>query len=188
MRTADIVKQYKVPIILILGLIAGTIYVNLSVKYFNMSPQMFSCEFFAVYEEVEVNAFFLWQYVFTTRFRDFIAIGIFCFTNLRKIVVNIYIAYFGALSGAMISFAVMNYGVVGVWIYLLSVLPQYILYIVAYRVVYSIGMGGCTQSTNDVKKYIFMVLFIVSLVFAGTYVEAYVNPLIMRWMYSLLWF
>ena len=170
------------------GLLIGTAYANITVKYLSVKPTIFGYEFLAAYEEVEVNSFSLWQYVFGTRFRDFAAVLIMCFTNLRKGAVNAYITYFGIVTGAMISFAVMNHGTAGMWIYLLSVLPQYILYILAFKVVYTIGTEERRNGVNDVKKYIFMVLFIISLVFAGTYVEAYVNPMVMRWVYSWMWF
>ncbi len=188
MNLSYVVKKYKVAIIIMAGLLLGTAYANIGVKYWGMSPKMFSNDFLAVYEEVEVNSFSLWQYVFGTRFKDFLAVLILSFTNLRKVAVNGYIAYFGIVTGGMISFAVMNHGATGVWIYLLSVLPQYILYIIAYRVIYMIGHEERVRSGNDIRKHIFMVIFIISLVFAGTYVEAYINPAIMRWVYSWMWF
>lgn len=187
MRLVAFIKQYKVAIVIMAGLLVGTAYANISVKYYNANPALFSMDFLAVYEEVQVNSFSLWQYVFSTRIRDFLAVIILSFTNLRKIAVNGYIAYFGIITGAMISYAVMNHGATGVWVYLLSVLPQYTLYIIAYSILYSVKYEERIRGKNYIRKCVLTVFLIVSLVFAGTYVEAYVNPAVMRWVYGRMW-
>ena len=77
----------------------------------------------------------------------------------------------------------MYYGLAGIGLYLASVVPQYILYGTAlyflYQMFYVHHLTG---------KNVFIITAIaVILVGAGTYTEAYCNPLILKKLYGYLY-
>lgn len=182
------VNKRTIPVLILLGILIGTAYANISVKYLNMRPEAFSNTFLAAYEEVEVNVMYLWRYIFKTRFRDYIVLAVLSFTNLSRVAVCVYAAYFGMALGSMISFAVMYYGLAGILVYIASIVPQYMLYIYAYVLLYKMVHNNTNCGCINTKKSILTVIVAGTTVFMGTYLEARVNPMLMRWVYSVLWF
>ena len=83
----------------------------------------------------------------------------------------------------LVSTSVMYYGLAGIGLYLASVVPQYILYGTAlyflYQMFYVHHLTG--------KNVLMIAAIAVILVGAGTYTEAYCNPLILKKLYGYLY-
>ena len=78
------IDKYKFAIFIFLGIVLGTLYANISVKYNAGYVDTFGSDYLALYEEVTVDGFKLWQYVCRTRIRDFTLLCIIGFTAICK--------------------------------------------------------------------------------------------------------
>lgn len=179
----EMVLRYKVALVLFCGIAAGTAYANLIVKYGISRPQVFNSGYLATFEEVSINGMYLWQYVCKTRFRDFFLLLLLGHTKMGRVTAMLYLGYIGVCAGALISFAVMYYNLSGVLVYLVSVMPQYILYAASLWFVLKLVYNRGYMTRN--KIMIAAIAFIILL--AGTYLEAYVNPELLRRIYMFLY-
>lgn len=175
--------SYRAALMIFAGILAGTIYANILVTYGKGQAMVFNSGFLATFDEVSINGTYLWQYVCKTRLKDFALLFIIGHTKLGKVAVNIYLAYVGMSAGALISFAVMHYNVAGVLIYLVSVMPQYIFYGISLwfvmKMIYNIDI--------KMRNRIIITVIAFMLLIAGTYLEAYANPELLRKLYIFMY-
>lgn len=130
-----------------------------------------------------MNYYALWKYIIRYRFRDLLLIGMMGLTAFRRYLITVYIAYLGICAGMLVSTSVMYYGLAGIGLYLASVVPQYILYGTALYLLYQ--MFYVHHLTG--KNVLMIAAIAVILVGAGTYTEAYCNPLILKKLYGYLY-
>lgn len=176
-------SDYKFVLIMLAGIILGTGYVNLSVRMGWHTWDVFSSDFLASYADVTVNSMLLWQYVLRTRVKDFLLLSVLGITALCRPTLIAYLLYIGACMGALISSAVMHFGMTGLVIYLVSVLPQYIFYGTALYFLYKILYKRTARLTQ-----VGIVLSIaLAVLLVGTYTEAYMNPLLLKKLYVYLY-
>jgi len=77
----------------------------------------------------------------------------------------------------------MHYNVAGVLIYLVSVMPQYIFYGISLWFL----MKMIYNSEIKIQNKIIIVIIAVMLLIAGTYMEAYVNPELLKRLYVFMY-
>ncbi len=177
------VVRYRVALVIFAGIMVGTLYANLLVSYGKGQALVFNSGFLATFDEVSINGTYLWQYVCKTRLKDFVLLFIIGHTKIGKVAFNVYLAYIGISAGALISFAVMHYNVAGVLIYLVSVMPQYIFYGISLWFL----MKMIYNSEIRIQNKIIIVIIAVMLLIAGTYMEAYVNPELLKRLYVFMY-
>ena len=148
------------------GICIGTGYANIAYRYQAALPEIYNQHYLSAYADITMNYYALWKYIIRYRFRDLLLIGMMGLTAFRKYLIAFYIAYLGICAGMLVSTSVMYYGLAGIGLYLASVVPQYILY-----------------GTN----VLMIAAIAVILVGAGTYTEAYCNPLILKKLYGYLY-
>lgn len=180
------IEKYKFAIFIFGGIVLGTLYANLSVKYNAGYVDTFGSDYLALYGEVTVDGFKLWQYVCRTRIRDFGLLCIIGFTAICKPAFIFYLVYIGISAGAFISYAVMRYNMGGVAIYLLSVFPQYILYIVSVGLLIKL-LYNKNPNAPSTKNVWIVIAAAAVIMLVGTYLEAYINPYILRKLFVLLY-
>jgi stage II sporulation protein M len=146
-------------------------------------PDIYKGSYLSSYADIAVNHYSLWKYVLKYRLRDFLIIGVVGLTFLRKYIFGIYLIYVGICMGLLISTCVMYYGFAGLGIFLLSVLPQYIFYGTALFLLYKLYF---MQHIN-LKTAVPVFLISLVLLLIGTYTESCLNPLILRWLYLVLY-
>jgi stage II sporulation protein M len=146
-------------------------------------PDIYSGSYLSEYADIAVNHYSLWKYILKYRLRDFLIICVVGLTVLRKYVFCIYLIYVGICMGLLISTSVMCYGFLGLGVFLLSVLPQYIFYGTALYLVYKLYfMQHIHLKTAGPVVIITLVLLLI-----GTYSESCLNPLILKWLYMVLY-
>ncbi len=174
--------KYRCIMIIAAGILAGTCFANIS-KTFCLSWGIFNSSYFANYNDITVNSVMLWQYIAKNRLQNIAAVTLFGLTRFRKLFLSIYLVYIGACFGTFLSIAIMRFGIAGILIYILSVLPHYIFYGLAVYILYNLLLRRQICRKNKI------VLFIVVLcaMAAGTYCEAYINPYIIKKLYVILY-
>ena len=170
-------------LILLLGIVLGTAYANLSLRMGWGKWDLFDSSFLTAYADITVNSMILWQYVLRTRIKDFILLSVLGMTRFCRPVLIAYLVYLGICAGALVSSAVMHFGVIGVMVYLASVLPQYLFYGIALWFLYRILYKRNARLSNI--GIVLSVALIVLLV--GTYTEAYINPAVLKRLYGYLY-
>ena len=178
MEIRKMLYKYRYVLVLLTGVLAGSVYVNLFRNTNATSLGVYGSDYLSAYAEVTVNNVMLWRYVLQSRIRDFLLICLIGITTLKKPAFYIYMVFIGACMGMLISTAVMRYGVIGILIYICSIVPQYILYAIALWLLYRLFY---VQDMHEKKWWLLVWAFI--LVLLGTYMEAYVNPFILRILY-----
>ena len=143
------------------GICIGTGYANIAYRYQAALPEIYNQHYLSAYADITMNYYALWKYIIRYRFRDLLLIGMMGLTAFRK--------YLIALAG--------------VGLYLASVVPQYILYGTALYLLYQ--MFYVHHLTG--KNVLIIAAIAVILVGAGTYTEAYCNPLILKKLYGYLY-
>lgn len=183
MKVKEFILEYKFVIVMFLGIVVGTLYTNLSGTTGNVKWNVFNSDYLANYSDITVNSMILWQYVIKSRVRDFFLIVLLGLTALCKPFLLLYLFYVGICCGALISVAVMHYGGMGILMYLASILPQYILYGISmyflYRILY--------KRTARLKNIGIVIGIAAVLLVIGTYLEAYLNPIILKNLYVYLY-
>lgn len=183
MKVKAFLLRYRFSIMIFVGILIGTCYVNLAYRFQIAIPEVYDGNYLSRYADVTMNHYSLWKYIIKYRVRDFAIIGIMGLTVLRRHMISLYLIYIGACAGMLISTSVMYYGFAGLGVYLSSVLPQYIFYGIAlyflYKIFYMHGLKW--------KNAAIILSITILLLFTGTYVEAYLNPELLKKLYLYLY-
>lgn len=176
------IERYKFVIVIFFGILIGTVYANISVKFNTSYANVLNSSYLALYNDVTVDSFKLWQYVCKTRLRDFALLCILGMTAVSKPAFLLYLIYIGISVGTLISYAVMNFHFGGVVVYLITVFPQCILYIVTIYIILRLMY----DKKKNIKNLWLAVIIAVIILLFGTYAEAYVNPWIIKNIFILI--
>ena len=144
------------------GICIGTGYANIAYRYQAALPEIYNQHYLSAYADITMNYYALWKYIIRYRFRDLLLIGMMGLTAFRKYLIAFYIAYLGICAGMLVSTSVMY----GTALYFL------------YQMFYVHHLTG--------KNVLMIAAIAVILVGAGTYTEAYCNPLILKKLYGYL--
>lgn len=120
----------------------------------------------------------LWQNVVSTRFRDFAIIMILGFTRYYEIWLSIYLLFEGVLSGLLAGMALASWGGIGILVFAGSLLPHYIIYIAAVMLM----LHFFQKKNYNIKNTAATIGFVIILVIVGTFVEAFINPYLQKWI------
>ena len=168
-------------IILFLGMISGTLFANFYGTNHISDWGIFDNVYMEKYNTITINYPTLWKYVAQDRIRDIIFLSIISLTSISVSIFMLYLFYIGIGIGLVVSMATMQYGIFGLWIYVVSIFPQYIFYGLAF---YIIANNLVKNKKQESKKpnYRFVVSIIISclLVLLGTCTEAFINPSFMK--------
>ncbi|MFR1766083.1 MAG: stage II sporulation protein M [Lachnospira sp.] len=183
MYLKNILIRYRFLLLILAGVVFGTCYANLMYKYGTYNKNIFTDDFLSVYDEVTINSLILWGYVCKNRLKDFLLMIILGLTGLCKPVFIAVFVMLGICSGTLLSFDVMRYGFTGILIYVVSIFPQYIFYMTA---LYIMVKAMYKKNFHRTKMWLLIVLAFI-IVIIGTYFESYVNPVILKNIYYLIY-
>jgi stage II sporulation protein M len=147
------------------------------------SWDIFNSNYLSEYADVSINSMLLWQYVIRARLRDFFILCLVGFTVFCRPVLLIYLLFLGICAGTLISAAVMHFGFMGLILYMVSVLPQYLFYGIALYFTYKI----LYIRTAKMKNICLVLGIAMVLILLGTYTEAYLNPSMLKGLYVYLY-
>lgn len=143
------------------------------------------------YMQVDGSTFFM--YVLRERLGTVALLCLLATTYIGTVALSVYTLYMGTLAGIVLSVASIRYGIKGILLILVSVLPQYLLLVPAYIML----IGWCWRLCNALyhperhceggygtpKQILFrkvvQLLVIVGIIFVGSIVESYINPILL---------
>ena len=162
------------------GFFFGILYVNLTAQNTFTSPGIFSESFLRQYEAAEVAAGIYLLYLIRVRVFPFLMLIGLSFTRVRKFSAGAFLAWTGLSCGIILSMAVMEMGIKGIFFCIVGVLPQFLLYIPSYVVVLWYCWIYPQNKWNREKT-----VFVVGTMLGGILLEAYVNPTLVKGMLGM---
>jgi len=133
------------------------------------------------YNTITINYPTLWKYVAQDRIRDIIFLSVISLTSISISIFMLYLFYIGIGIGLVVSMATMQYGIFGLWIYVVSIFPQYIFYGLAFYIIAN-NLVKSKKQESIKPNYRFVASIIISciLVLLGTCTETFINPSLMK--------
>ncbi len=172
------------------GFVLGVLYITVFGKEAVHHTSLLSPYFFSKYERLEFAPEELFLYTLKSRLSTFFLLWLAGLTILGALAVYGYLFWIGAALGITMTTAAMKMGLMGIVLCIASGLPHFILYIPS---VYWILKRICEMSGNQEHKFrqwnngrkqFFSYLLVgalgIALLFAGAFLESYVNPFFLR--------
>ena len=132
----------------------------------------------------------LLQYLLTARIKTVLIPAVLGTTYLGLAAIRLQVIEFGACGGILLSVCLSRYGLKGIGLMAVGLLPQYVLYLPAAVWLFGWSSGVCTeiyfqkQLGRDVKRWgirrLLQFLAILVIVIIGCFLETYVNPLFLQ--------
>ncbi len=178
-------------LILLTGCIAGAVIVNLNPAVFN---EMFANEdgsfYLNMFLTTSVDSKVLLKNTARIRLEFMMFLAMVSFTKLRKILFSIVVFMLGMCGGIMISENTIYYmqtqcfakEYIGMLVYVFSILPQYIVYTIAILILYKY----CIKKEAPTKQLVIYIVICGAIFTVGAFCEAYVCPLLVKWILSKL--
>lgn len=141
------------------------------------------------YMTVDSKALFV--YSLGERLTVVTVIAVLSTTYLGLMVICAAAGWFGMLFGIFVSAAVLRYGMKGILLAATGIFPQYLLYIPAFicfmfwceqlcrEVCFRNSSGTAEASDRIILDKILRLLVILAAIFAGCFLESYLNPLLL---------
>lgn len=185
----DLLKKRRIWIISFwIGLSIGVIYAN--IKWFKCTEEInnYISYWSGIISRSDINKADFQKYIFEYRVKELLMIFIFNLTVAGKIFNCGYLAYCGYSSALMESILTLKYGYKGIGMYVLSIMPHYIVY--SAVLIYTLSrcemvnniffkdrkkITGNYIGINQIKNIIMNILFIILLVWIESVMESYIN-------------
>lgn len=103
------------------------------------------------------------------------------FTKNKRRMVNLYLCIFAFLAGGLCVASVLEQGFYGIFILVASLMPQYFLYGLAWSILFLYCYHYPKVKMNITKMVVFLLFYL-----AGIVLEIYVNPMILKFVISVL--
>lgn len=175
------------------GFILGIILGNFFLGNLENEAGVMSSYFLGKFEYLEIDNGQLFFYVLSERSKVFFALAILGITSIGYWCMGVYTLWMGSSIGCFFSICVMRMGVVGLGIGVLSLFPQYLVYVPVYIILFlSIRKMEERKNymNNDGKKklLVYMVIVVVCalVMLFGVFLESYVNSYLLKKLLQLV--
>ncbi len=147
LRTVDLsnikglYERYRMIIWFFLGIILASFVINLFCTGFYDRLGIYSEYFTNRVKDIQIDNKSLFGYCIWQKVKEILLILLISLTSFGRIFQNLYCAYKGAIIAFLICASVLKYGIGGVLIYLISIFPHYITYVMLIVLVLYISVG-----------------------------------------------
>lgn len=122
------IEEYKISVFFFIGLIIGSLFINLFCDYFYDKLGIYSSYFLSSYKSIDVDSRNLFIYSLKEKSLEVFVVLFFSCIVFGKIFVNLYVIYKGMAISLLISSAIIKYGLGGIIVYIVTIFPHYITY------------------------------------------------------------
>lgn len=180
MRTKRIKSQLLI-IFSAVGFLLGILYQNLISTKSSISVELLTRGNLQRYLQTEVIAEkYLW-YVIKERLLLLSVICILSCMKWKKLLVGLCLGIGGFLGGILTVSAILQFGIKGILLCIIGVFPQGIFYGMAYFMLFTYWFRLPEGRWNRAK-----LIFVIVMFLTGIILEAYVNPLLVKWVIKLI--
>lgn len=184
MKASLLIRRYRFILFIFAGMIVGTVLFNIFIKLKITDADLLGNDYLAIYDSVRINGVTVWKYVLKSRMKWLVFLVLAGITKIRIPIYALFTMAAGAGSGILISVMVLKYGLMGIAVFLISIFPQFIFYGIMYVLMLKIFI----ESTGLVgmRKNLILAGIIIAMFIAGTYMEAFLNPIALKKLYMLI--
>lgn len=198
-QQSSIKNGYYVLYLFTIGLFIGILIVNLGYDSWIRDGSLLGTDMIARLKNSVPDGNGLFVYVMKHRLFTVCMLGLLSTTIIGLPIVCGYICYAGLAAGCLLSVSVIRYGVRGLFLMAVGILPQGILLIPAYIAlfVWAVGVNRMLYSNNPYKEHYLrysrqiyvqkgvQVVGIVVVVIIGCLLESYVNPKMLHFILKI---
>ncbi len=182
------------------GLFLGILFVNMKYEIWMQEDGLLNVAMLKKLQGSELDGGYLLGYIMKHRVFTILIIGMLASTMIGLPIVCGYVCYLGISAGCILSIAVIRYGVRGLFFMAASVLPQALLLIPGYFLLFRWGID-CNRklygkSDGLEGRYLLGSQFILKkgiglagillIVVLGCILESYVNPKVVHFILKIL--
>ncbi len=176
----------------LLGIIIGTFFVNFFLRDIYGELGMYSDFFVDKLNGTEVKSKELFLFAFERRIKEILLIFLISITACGFLLPQCYFMYQGFSVGILISIYVLQYGIGGMFLYLLSIFPHYLVYVPMMLLMISVARelyqdvrtyktSRQKVSKNKIRAYGKGLLILITLNVIVSYMETFLNiPLLTK--------
>ena len=148
-----------------------------------------SAYFLNKFEYMKIESASLFTFILEKRMKIYIILVIGGVTSFGCLMAYGYTTWLGVSTGAFMSICILRMGMMGILVSLVSLLPQYLIYVPIYIfLIWRIQenqqlFGNCTGKKEKQRvwvKYFILMLVAGVVLLAGIFLESNVNPFLMK--------
>lgn len=199
MQQPSIKNSYYVVYLFMIGLFLGILIVNLGYDAWIVNGGLLGTDMIARLKNSMPDGGGLFGYTMKHRMFTVCMLGLLSTTIIGLPAVCGYICYSGVAAGCLLSVAVIRYGIRGLLLIAVGILPQGILLIPAYIAlfVWSVSVNRMLYSRNPYKEHYMrysrqiyiqkglQMAGIIAVVIIGCLLESYVNPKMLHFILKI---
>ncbi|WP_167956673.1 stage II sporulation protein M [Anaerosporobacter faecicola] len=178
-------------ILLLLGIVLGTIGANLLQRFYLNDLEILNRYFGSNIKAIHIDYGSLMKYIITNRLKEFCVVWICCCMVFGIPVLSCLIVYKGISIGFALSSSILCYGFKGITLYFAYIFPQCILYIPVYILMVKKGYELCENlyfngklsphaRRSLLKEYIPILALLLVFLGIGCLIETYINSAIVK--------
>lgn len=158
-----------------LGFFVGILYTNIVSKDYVAAMGIFNEYFLNQYMQTDiVEQEYMW-YILRVRVVPIAMVAVLGTLKIRKGVVIAFLLWTGLLSGMLFTSSVMKMGIKGIILCLVSVIPQFVFYLIGY-VILLWQLYAYPKTRWNLSK----IAVVILAVGVGMILECYVNPVLVK--------
>lgn len=178
-----------------IGFLIGIIIGNFLIPQAGGEAGIMSAYFLDKFEYMEIEYSSLFMYILNERMKIYITLVIFGVTVFGCVLAYGYTAWLGISTGAFMSICILRMGIIGIVVGLVSLLPQYLIYVPVYVfLLWRIRENGQMLNFSMTKKEkqrmwikYFIMMFVAGVILVlGIFLESNVNPFLMKKILKLV--
>lgn len=172
-----------------IGFLLGIVIGNFLIPETGGEAGIMSAYFLDKFEYMDIEYSSLFVYILEKRMKIYIILVICGVTAFGCVLAYGYTIWLGVSTGAFMSICILRMGIMGILVGLVSLLPQYLIYVPIYVfLIWRIRenqemISSCTGKREKQKLWMkyFAVMIVAALVLlAGIFLESNVNPFLMK--------
>ena len=174
-------KNQLLMILLVVGFFIGVIYENIIFKKNFVTTEIFSKSNLQRFLQTDVIAEKYFWYVIKDRVFSLLLICVLSCVKWKKLFVSLCLILIGFFAGTFCVASVLYLGIKGILLCIAGLFPQMLFYGFLYGMLFIYWFHYPARQWNRTKTLFIFILFIIGLV-----LEIYVNPLVVKYVISIL--
>lgn len=172
-----------------IGFLLGIMIGNFLIPQAGGEAGIMSAYFLDKFEYMEIEWASLFTYILEKRMKIYIILVIGGVTVFGCLMAYGYTTWLGVSTGAFMSICILRMGMMGILVGLVSLMPQYLIYVPVYVfLIWRIKenhelLGNCVSKKEKQRvwvKYFIIMLVAGVVLLAGVFLESSVNPFLMK--------
>lgn len=180
-------------IIFLVGVMLGAIGANIFKEAYFNDIEIFGDSYFDKLHVLDIDHGKLFGYIFWNNFKKYLLFWIFAITVIGIPYMMLSVGYTGICTGFLLSVSILKFGFKGVFLFVLYIFPQYLIYFPVALIVLVQGYNLCISlyfklplnkkgKLKLILEKVPMIFILFLIILIGALSEAYINSFILQKM------